>query len=54
MTRGQAWKTPELANKFLSGVRGAIPLANEQIEVMIRLIKGRFMIYSWLMVFLLI
>lgn len=49
MTGGQAWKTPELANKFLSGVRGAIPLANEQIDVMIRLIKaaginvGRFL-----------
>ncbi|HBV95563.1 MAG: methyltransferase type 12 [Peptococcaceae bacterium BICA1-7] len=40
MTRGQAWKTPELANKYLSGVRGAIPLANEQIEVMMRLIKA--------------
>jgi ubiquinone/menaquinone biosynthesis C-methylase UbiE len=49
MSKEEAWKTPELANKYLSGVRGAIPLANEQIEVMIRLIKaagikvGRFL-----------
>ncbi len=42
------WKAPELAAIFLDGVRGAIPLAEEQIEVMVRLIAasgpvGRFL-----------
>jgi tRNA (cmo5U34)-methyltransferase len=32
------WKSPELAAVYLEGVRGAIPLAMEQIDVMLRLI----------------
>ncbi len=34
----EVWKTSNLANVYLEGVRGAIPLAAEQIEVMLRLI----------------
>lgn len=33
------WKSEALAKTFLSGVRGAIPLASEQIEVMLRIIS---------------
>jgi tRNA (cmo5U34)-methyltransferase len=36
----QLWETQEIADKYLSGVRGAIPLAAEQTEVMLRLIKA--------------
>ncbi|HID51885.1 MAG TPA: class I SAM-dependent methyltransferase, partial [Anaerolineae bacterium] len=32
------WQTDELTQKFLSGVRGAIPLADLQIDTMLRLI----------------
>jgi ubiquinone/menaquinone biosynthesis C-methylase UbiE len=35
----QVWKTAELSRNFLEGVRGAIPLASEQIEVLVRIIK---------------
>lgn len=42
MSRGdEVWKNNSLAQAFLDGVRGAIPLAGEQIEVMLRLIKAR-------------
>ena len=34
------WKETELAEKYLSGVRGAIPLAKEQIELILRIIDG--------------
>ena len=33
------WKNEALSKTFLSGVRGAIPLASEQIEVMLRIIS---------------
>lgn len=36
----EVWKDKELAKKFLTGVRGAIPFANEQIEVMNRVINS--------------
>jgi tRNA (cmo5U34)-methyltransferase len=32
------WQTEELARKYLDGVRGAIPLADEQVDVMMRLL----------------
>lgn len=35
----QVWKTAELSRNFLDGVRGAIPLAAEQIEILLRIIK---------------
>lgn len=35
----EIWKTKALSQTFLKGVRGAIPLANEQIEVMLGLIE---------------
>lgn len=35
------WKSAKLARRFLSGVRGAIPLAEEQIGVMLRLLGTR-------------
>ena len=34
------WKSAELANTYLTGIRGAIPLANEQIDVMLRLVRA--------------
>lgn len=37
---GDVWKDESLANKFLTGIRGAIPMASEQIEVMMMLIKS--------------
>ncbi|HUI30671.1 MAG TPA: class I SAM-dependent methyltransferase [Candidatus Acidoferrales bacterium] len=35
----EVWKSPELAKMYLTGIRGAIPMANEQIQVMMLLIK---------------
>jgi tRNA (cmo5U34)-methyltransferase len=35
----EVWKTKSLAEKYLDGVRGAIPLAKEQFDIMLRLIK---------------
>jgi len=35
----QVWKTAELSQKYLSGVRSAIPLATEQIEIILRIIQ---------------
>jgi SAM-dependent methyltransferase len=37
----EIWKTSSLAAVYLEGVRGAIPLAGEQLEVMLRLIGAR-------------
>ena len=34
------WQTTELTTTFLTGVRGAIPHANEQIDVMLRLVRA--------------
>lgn len=34
------WQESQLANAYLDGVRGAIPLANEQIAVMLHLIRS--------------
>lgn len=34
----EIWKTAELSQTFLEGVRGAIPLAGEQIDILLRLI----------------
>ncbi len=34
------WKDPALARTYLEGVRGAIPLAAEQIDVMLRLVAA--------------
>lgn len=39
-TAGDAWKSEELVRAFLDGVRGGIPLAEEQIDVMIRLVEA--------------
>jgi tRNA (cmo5U34)-methyltransferase len=36
----EVWKSAELTEKFLAGVRGAVPLAKEQIEVMLQLIAA--------------
>lgn len=40
-TRAEVWKSAKLAHRFLTGVRGAIPLAQTQIEVMLRLLAMR-------------
>ena len=37
----EAWKSATLARTFLEGVRGGIPFAAEQIDVMLRLIQAR-------------
>jgi methylase of polypeptide subunit release factors len=38
-TNYQVWKTKLLAERYLNSVRGAVPLANEQFDVILRLIK---------------
>lgn len=35
-----AWKSPELAQAYLTGIRGAIPLAGLQLDVMLRLVEA--------------
>ncbi len=35
----KVWQSPELANRYLSAVRGAIPAADLQIDVMMRLLR---------------
>jgi len=35
----EVWKSPELARLYLTGIRGAIPMAKEQIQVMMKLIE---------------
>jgi len=37
----KVWQSEALVQKFLSGVRGAIPLAQMQVEVMLRLLSTR-------------
>jgi len=36
----EVWKTSSLVSVYLEGVRGAIPLAQEQIDIMLRLITA--------------
>lgn len=49
MIKDDIWKNEALCQTFLSGVRGAIPLASEQIEVMLRIIsKARPQLKSFL------
>ncbi|MCC6313856.1 MAG: class I SAM-dependent methyltransferase [Thermomicrobiales bacterium] len=38
---GAAWQSSALVQTFLGGMRGGLPLAVEQIEVMLRLLAGR-------------
>lgn len=38
--RDEVWKQSSLAQTYLAGVRGAIPLAQEQIDVMLRMIEA--------------
>ncbi len=38
--KDRVWQLPEVAIGFLDGMRGAIPLAEPQIDVMIRVIKA--------------
>lgn len=38
--RDTVWQTNELAQTYLTGVRAAIPLAQEQIDMMLRLIRA--------------
>ena len=41
MTRKDTvWQDKDLVASFLSGVRGAIPLAAEQIDIILRMIAG--------------
>ncbi len=34
------WQTEEIARSYLEGIRGAIPLADEQVDVMLRLLSA--------------
>ena len=36
----EVWKSKEVAERYLNGMRGAFPLAQEQIEIMLRVIAG--------------
>lgn len=36
----EVWKSKEVTEKYLSGVRGAVPLAQVQIEIMVRIIES--------------
>ena len=36
----EVWKSAELANTYLKGIRGAIPHANDQIAMMLRLVQA--------------
>ena len=38
-TKDIVWKDQTLVKNYLTGVRGAIPMANEQIDVMLRVIR---------------
>ncbi len=38
MAAGESWKDAELVGAYLQGIRGGIPLAQEQVEVALRLI----------------
>jgi len=40
LRKDQAWRDASLANRYLEGVRGAIPFAEEQIGVLLRLIAA--------------
>jgi len=33
------WKTQELSNAYLDGVRGAIPLANAQLQILVKVVR---------------
>ncbi len=37
--KDMAWQAPELSRQYLENIRGAIPLAAEQIDVMVRVIE---------------
>jgi len=38
-TKDTIWKSTEVSRKYLEGVRGSIPLANEQIQILQRILK---------------
>jgi tRNA (cmo5U34)-methyltransferase len=40
MKKNENWKTEQLASTYIEGVRGAIPLASEQIEIILRIIRS--------------
>ncbi len=39
-TDDRVWQTEQVAQRYLEGVRGAIPLAEEQIQIMLRLVQS--------------
>jgi ubiquinone/menaquinone biosynthesis C-methylase UbiE len=39
-THGDAWKGEELVRTYLEGIRGALPFAREQIEIVQRLVRA--------------
>ncbi|MBE2225249.1 MAG: class I SAM-dependent methyltransferase [Anaerolineae bacterium] len=43
------WQGEVLAQTYLEGVRGAIPLANEQIDIMLRLIRASQPEVNWVL-----
>ena len=45
----KVWQGEVLTQTFLKGVRGAIPLANEQIDIMLRLIRASQPEVNWVL-----
>jgi len=39
MAKTENWKSEQLASTYIEGVRGAIPLAAEQIKIILRIIR---------------
>ena len=38
--KADVWKSASLSAKYLKGIRGAIPLAGEQIDILVRLLAA--------------
>lgn len=41
MTENHAWKNQQLVENFLSGIRAALPLAKEQLEVLLHVVTSK-------------
>lgn len=48
-TNDTVWQGEVLTQTYLDGVRGAIPLANEQIDIMLRLIRASQSEVNWVL-----
>jgi len=49
MTRSDTvWQQAEISKSFLEGVRGAIPLAAQQLEIVVRIIEAAWTVEKFL------